>query len=415
MSARVTVVTAGHLSTCPRMLKAADALAAAGHEVRVVSTRFVDWATSADEDVRRTRTWRWSVVDYARASSPARALLTGARRRTAAALAGLAGPRRAPWPAVTRAFGRVHPELVRAVAGEPADLVYGGTTGALAAAAEGAAALGARLVLDLEDWHTGESSAPDAALQHGLADRVQARVLSRAAALTTSSDAIGAAYRSTYGVSPITIHNVFALPAMAPAIGVSDAPLRLYWFGQTIGPGRGLEDAVDALALADIRGVLHVRGRADAGFARALERRAAAAGVALTLLPPVPPDQVVPSAQGYDIGLAAEAAAVENRALCISNKLLTFPLAGLAVVCADTVGAAPVIRDLGAAALVYAPGDVESLARGLAAWDRDREGLAAARRASWGAAVRRWHWEHPLERDRLVAAVDEVLGRPCES
>ena len=36
MSARICVVTAGHLSTSPRMLKAADALHAAGYHVRVV-------------------------------------------------------------------------------------------------------------------------------------------------------------------------------------------------------------------------------------------------------------------------------------------------------------------------------------------------------------------------------------------
>jgi hypothetical protein len=37
--ARVTVVTSGHLSTCPRMLKSADALAADGHDIRVIATR----------------------------------------------------------------------------------------------------------------------------------------------------------------------------------------------------------------------------------------------------------------------------------------------------------------------------------------------------------------------------------------
>ena len=37
MSKKVCVVTAGHLSTCPRKLKAADALHADGYVVRVVS------------------------------------------------------------------------------------------------------------------------------------------------------------------------------------------------------------------------------------------------------------------------------------------------------------------------------------------------------------------------------------------
>ena len=41
---RVTIVSAGQLSTCPRMVKAADALYAEGYRVRVVMNRRADWA-----------------------------------------------------------------------------------------------------------------------------------------------------------------------------------------------------------------------------------------------------------------------------------------------------------------------------------------------------------------------------------
>src|SRR5882672_11962805 len=66
MSTRVCVVTAGHLSTCPRMLKAADALAGAGYDVRVVSTNHTPWAAAADRKVLATRAWASTVVDYDR-------------------------------------------------------------------------------------------------------------------------------------------------------------------------------------------------------------------------------------------------------------------------------------------------------------------------------------------------------------
>ena len=46
--ARVTVVTSGHLSTCPRMLKVADSLADAGYAVRVVATLHEPWAAETD-------------------------------------------------------------------------------------------------------------------------------------------------------------------------------------------------------------------------------------------------------------------------------------------------------------------------------------------------------------------------------
>src|SRR5206468_8520292 len=68
LMARICIVTAGHLSTCPRMLKAADALAAAGHRVRVVSARYIDWAVAADLEVGRSRpgSWAWTMVDAGR-------------------------------------------------------------------------------------------------------------------------------------------------------------------------------------------------------------------------------------------------------------------------------------------------------------------------------------------------------------
>src|SRR5438105_2559145 len=61
--ASICIMTAGHVSTCPRMVKAADALAAAGHMVRVVAARFEPWAAKADHDVRAQRSWPVTVID----------------------------------------------------------------------------------------------------------------------------------------------------------------------------------------------------------------------------------------------------------------------------------------------------------------------------------------------------------------
>ena len=68
----ICVVTAGHLSTCPRMLKAADALYAAGWRVRMVSASHSAWAVAADRAARATRRWGWTVIDYARETAPGR-------------------------------------------------------------------------------------------------------------------------------------------------------------------------------------------------------------------------------------------------------------------------------------------------------------------------------------------------------
>src|SRR5207237_1435472 len=149
----ITVVTSGHLSTCPRMLKAADAFASADYQVRVVATRHEPWAIEADRDVQSRRTWAVDIVNYRRGENGLTYWWTGARHKAARAAAAVIGPARAPLPIVARAFGRVHTELVRAAIAAPADLIYGGTTGALATVAEAGRRLGVPYGIDLEDLH----------------------------------------------------------------------------------------------------------------------------------------------------------------------------------------------------------------------------------------------------------------------
>ena len=411
--ARICVLTAGHLSTCPRMLKAADALAGAGHRVRVVSARYIDWATKADADALKNRAglWDWTAVNLEGCWSRTR---TAVRRRAANLLATLAGPGRSPVPIAARAYGRAHDELVDAALREPMDLVYGGG-GALAAAAEAGRQACVPYALDLEDFHSEEQDdSPSARVAHALAWRIERAVLPRAAFLTAGSAAIASAYRDAYGVSPFTVNNVFPLPSRPPAFsGHSRAGLRLYWFSQTIGPRRGLEDAIRAMGMAEIPGELHVRGRVAPAYFESLVHVAEDVAPALRIVPhdPAPPDAMVDLCDGYDIGLSLEQGHVRNRELCLTNKAFTYMLGGLAVAFTDTAGQRPLAADMGEGAAVYAPGDVESLAERLACWAHDSDALMRARTAAWQAAARRWHWEHPLERGALLDAVEQIAAR----
>jgi glycosyltransferase involved in cell wall biosynthesis len=414
MKTRICVMTAGQLSTCPRLVKAADALTEAGYDVRVVSARFMDWATEGDRELRRTRSWRWSVVDYHRATGRRTHLRSGARCRTARAGVRLIGAERAPLGLAARAFGRVHPELVRAALAEPADLFYGGTTGGLAAAAAAGRRAGVPYALDLEDFFAGEhpDDRPDGRRANALAARIERAVLPGAAFLTAGSAAIAAAYRERYGVSAIPIHNTFPLPALPPALAPSPGPgLRLYWFGQTLGPGRGIEDAVRAMAQARIPGEIRLRGVPAAGILEYLgELAAGAPDLRIVPLEPAAPNRMVELCAGHDAGLAAEQAQPLNRNLCLTNKALTYILAGMPIAASATPGQTPLARDLGEGAFLYPPGDVTALARGLQLWAGDRERLGRARAAAWEAARRRWHWEHPLERGALLGAVERTVA-----
>ena len=411
--ARVTVVTSGHLSTCPRMLKSADALAADGYDVRVIATRHQPWATETDSDVAARRSWTAETIDYRRGAGGATYWRSGARYRAARATAAAFGPARVPLAVASRAFGRVHSELVRAIAADPGDLIYGGTTGALAAIAEAAGRTRTPYGVDLEDFHSGETSGADAPLVDALATRIERAVLPGAAFVTTGSEAIAAAYKARDGVDAAVIHNTFPLPMRPPDVSRVDPDrLRVYWFSQTIGPGRGLEDAIVALGRSGATAHLALRGLPQSGYLEALTALAAAQAprVEVVHLAPAPPDAMIECARGYDVGLALEQMTPRNRQLCLTNKAFTYVLAGMAIAITDTPGQHALGIDLGHAAALVPAGDVDALAGAFARWADHPSALDCAKRTAWQAAARRWHWEHEAERGALLSLVRQALA-----
>jgi glycosyltransferase involved in cell wall biosynthesis len=407
---RVCILTRGHLATCPRMVKAADALAGAGCAVHVVSCSYVDWAVREDRSIR-SRTdgvWEWTAVDWHRSSAPLRYYATGARQRAGMWVARVLSPDRVPTTVLRAARGRSSSEMVAAALARPVDVVYGGG-GALAEAAEVARRAGVWYALDLEDFHSAEEEpSREAERAATLTRTIERRVLPGAAYLSAASPGIAELYENTYGVRCDTIHNTFPLPAEPPDFArVGDGGLSLYWFSQTIGPGRGLEDAVRAMGEARIPGALHLRGRPAMGYRDALAglRDAAAPGLELIWHDPAPPDDMVHLARGHDVGLSLEEPRVLNKELCLGNKIFTYLPAGLAVVLTGTTAQRRLAAGLGHAAVVVPPGDVPALAAALRRWHTDRDALRTARQAAWAAAMRRWHWEHPEDRGRLLQGI----------
>jgi glycosyltransferase involved in cell wall biosynthesis len=411
---RICLVTAGHLSNCPRMLKAADALHGEGYRVRVVSVNHTAWAAEADRAVRATRAWAWTVVDYARATARVAQALTGARHRAAMMAARRLGPARVPMAIAARASSRAYTELVRAAAAEPADLVYGGSTGALAPVAESARRLGVPYGLDLEDFHSAEQEGAAGVFAGALMERIERRVLPAAAFLTASSPLISQGYVDKYGVRPVTIHNTFSLDSEAPETSSNappDGPLRVYWFSQTLGPTRGLELLVRAFGRAGVAGALHLRARIVPEYFDRLQRIQHEVAPALTLVPldPASPDAMVRLARGFDAGFCGEEALVLNREWSLGNKIFTYLAAGVPILFSRTPAQIAITRELGEAAVVYeSVDDLARILRGLAA---DPAARCRARRAARAAAERRWHWEHPDDRGALLAAVAGGLGR----
>jgi glycosyltransferase involved in cell wall biosynthesis len=390
------------------MVKAAAALQEAGHAVRLVSAQFLDWAARADQAMAETKTCTWKVVDYRRSTTPARYWETGLRFHAARGWVGLVGASRVSLGTVGAAAGRGYRDLLNVARSEPADLFYGGTSGGLAVVAQAARSAGVPYGLDLEDFHEDCEHGPAGDRSRDLVHRLLLEVLPEAAFVTAGSSAIAAQYQQAYGIPVLPIHNTFSLPAQAPdPESPGNGALRLYWFSQTIGAGRGLEDVVRAIGLAGIRAELHLRGREVPQYVADLRRLASetSAQLLVHVHQPAPPGEMVQLSLPYDIGLSPEQGQTLNNRLCLGNKPLTYVLAGLAVVITESVGQRSFADDLGEGALRYPAGDVASLADGLRRWSEDRGLLHRARQAAWQAAKHRWNWEHPSEKGALIEAV----------
>ena len=406
--ARVCLVTTGHPATNPRLVKEADALTGAGYAVRVVACSFLPWADRADAEFA-DRPWSVERVPFGEMAPHVGGLWQRVRRRVAGRLVGAFGFRA---PLAERALHYVVPELARVAAREPADLFIAHNLAALPAAAAAARRHGARLGFDAEDYHRGQYTQPEG-LDYALTCWAEERYVPACDYVTAASEGIAAAYADALDIPlPVTIDNVFPLSDREAAVlelegEKAEGTRTLYWFSQTIGPGRGLEDALAALPLLDADIHLALRGRWAEGYEAAFLGRAETLGVRdrVRWLAPVPPGQLAARTAQHDVGLALEPGSSANNRVAGSNKIFTYLLAGTPAVATDTEGQRRICAHAPDATRLVRAGDVDGLAEAVRALLAEG---AAARTAAGRAATERFNWER--ERERFLQVVRTCLG-----
>lgn len=407
---RVCLVTSGPLGSSPRTVKEAEALASAGAVVTVVSLEVTGLAHVEARTASVLEGARWTSLRVGRGPGPVYALRTLTHKLARGLFArGLRGER-----LDLNALHRHSLALARVAGSVTADLFLAHNLGALPAAGLAARGQGARLGFDAEDFHSGEAlEGPEGAYQRFLAEAVEARWLPRCRHLTAASPGIAQAYAARYALPlPPTVMNVFPLAeapdAWTPAGSRPSGP-SLYWFSQTLGPGRGLEDVVRAIGRLNVPVRLCLRGTVSEAYARALGALAEAEGVAgrLDLLPPAPPSEMARLAARHDLGLATEPLATPNSRLVWSNKIFTYLLAGLPSLASATPGQAALAEACEGAVFLHPPGDIEALASNIAALLGDAARLAAARKRAWELGQERFNWDR--ERRNFLAVVKRSL------
>lgn len=405
----ICLITPGHLASTPRIVKNADALAAAGYRVHVISGRHFPPADSLDATLLATAKWASTRVDYLAGwrGLSARIFQRIARRRI--------GPSFTSWRLAARALHTGHHALVAAAISTGARFFYGhGGVAGLAAAAAAARQPNTAFGFDAEDWHEEETDSLQTEPHRLAAIRLLLRAfLPRATFLTCAAPLIGQAYAAAYHVESTCLLNVFPLaegPAAprVPAPPSDREPAVLYWFSQTIGPGRGLEALIDTITHLRTPVVLHLRGFASPDYCDSLRARAGRLADRVVVLPPAPPHEMARLASGAHLGLSLEQSTPRNRDLCLTNKIFTYLLAGVPVALTPTAAQNALLSPLGPAALSLSFTDPSATAATLDHWLIHKAPDAAAH--AWRLGQDRFNWDH--ERTTLIHLVREKLGSP---
>jgi glycosyltransferase involved in cell wall biosynthesis len=407
----ICLVTSGHVGSNPRLVKEADALAGAGARVTVVAVNITRLAEVQERDRFTIGRGLWPCVLVDGGRLPLRMARALAQRLARYMVAlGIRSDR-----ATLHAFNRMIVPLARAATKQRADLYIAHNLAALPAAHQAAAAHGAKLGFDAEDFHTGElAQTPGNAMTVALTKAIEQRYLPLCDYLTAASPGIASAYAAAYAMGmPTSILNVFPheqAPLAATRHGDAALAPSLYWFSQTVGPGRGLELVLRAIAASRSRPSLHLQGTLAKGYRDELAQLASKLGLQARLVfhPPALPEQLPRLAARYDVGLATEPPDSLNRDLCLSNKLFTYLLAGIPILATNTAAQTGLAQQLPGAMAVAPIGDVQHWAEAIDAFLLDPDALAAARRASWDAGQRQFHWDQ--EKARFLDVIARTLA-----
>jgi glycosyltransferase involved in cell wall biosynthesis len=410
---QICLITQAHIAHNPRLIKEADSLSAAGYSVRVVSRQVLPALTERDNQMMQDRRWKHDpVVRLGSGHAVMRRLRTKFFHRLATV--SLSGG------TAEKALFEDYPTLLKAARTKAAALYIAHNLEALPVAYAASRKHRARLAFDAEDLHSEEFSAAEAnCLRKRVVAFIESRYLPQCDYISAPSPEVADALVSRYQVArPLVVYNTFPWKDRDSIDGKQkdrrgDA-LSLYWYSQTIGLDRGLQDVIRAAGLLNGQFQIHLRGMLRESVRVHLSALARECGVLESLFfhETVSPSELLSRASEHDVGLALENVERTSRALSVSNKMFLYMLAGLGVAATNIPGQRSVLESCPTAGFLYHPGDFEGLARQLQDWLTNRSALVSARRASLEAARARWNWE--TESLKFVKKVSGILSAGVE-
>lgn len=411
MDTHIVILTGNHLCNNPRVIKEGTTLAVAGYTVTVIGAWFDGDLKMRDLGIQKSLPFSFEpAIDST--ENTLRWLRVRARVKLGSIVYRFAGLENRSQ--LGYAYRDLHPASYH-----PANLYIAHSEVAMAVSTD-LLDDGYLVGIDLEDWFSEDL--PQEARKHRpvrLLRKLERKLLTLGGYSACPSRAMSQALAREFGCAqPTVIYNAFPWSDRESIDGLfkdrTDRHLpSIYWFSQTLGHGRGLEDLISALPLLKHAAEIHLRGKPVIGFESWIEQRLPEAWRGrIKIHPLVTNSELLSRIAEHDIGFAAETPLIRSRDLTVTNKILHYLLAGLAVVASETAGQREVAMQAPGGVVLYPSGDAHALAACLDTLLGFPDALKQAKSAALAAAQRTFCWER--QEKSLLEAINYALGPPAQ-
>jgi len=262
-----------------------------------------------------------------------------------------------------------------------------------------------KVAFDFEDWYSedllgyAQKERPIRLLR-----KLEKIALQQGAFCFTPSDAMSSRLALVYKARiPLTISNSFDLDETILVNNKKfNSPIKLFWFSQTIGPGRGLENFLSMLNNIEFGLEVHLLGEISADYKKEL-RNLMRGQHNIQFHPLVKPGELAAKIAEFDIGLALEQKELPSRDVTVTNKFFQYALSGLPIIISPSAGQVKISGDQPPGFLLDDSLSTDQAAR-LESWLRSEVDLQKARARAITFA-RQYCWQK--ESDKLLKAVNQ--------
>lgn len=402
---KIVLLTTGQPSTNPRLVKEADTLHEAGYDVFVLYCHVINWAIEKDKDLLSKVKWKYYLIGGAPNQSRLIYLFTKIRYRFCKILNRFGNK----FKIAERVQARAYDELLIKAKSLKADLYIGHNLGTLSVAVKSAKANASKAGFDFEDYHRGEESN---SLTSDLERIVylEEKYVNKLNFINTSSPLIAEKIALNF---PSQKDKIFTILNCFPFLqnlefkkkSQNDNSLKLFWFSQTIGFNRGLEDVIRAIEkLADPEIYLYLAGRWDEEFKKYVDKNTKKIQNQICYLGILSPEELPQISANYDVGLTLELGGSENNMKCLSNKVFTYFISGNAIIASDTDMQKEFFQENKTGTL-FIRRDLDSLKEAVLKY-KNYQTLTEERERNYRLATDKFNWE--VESNKFLAVINSI-------